>query len=296
MSIHRACSLLVAVLATAGLVAPPPASAFPRSPKPYTLPPASRYNTTPACPVSPQAPVCTWSSEPPYDSGNPEGAPPYYTPSNYFTNCAYWAAEKRPDIEALAIQKYGYPAGEGAAAWRPDAVTAGYPVDHKPKVGDVAVWVPPFGHHVAYVEQVLADGSIVVSEMDLLTSSGPTGATELLSPKLVADLWFIHLKPPPAPRHGGKPRRQMKPHVHYRVTGGRVTITIGITPGSGFASAVAMPAGSSRSRRLSVRRTSPSRLVITAQLTPGLWEVVIVYRPRHGYGHPRETVIGLTVG
>jgi surface antigen len=295
--IRRDLSLLAAVLTAAALLAAPPASAFPRNATPYALPAPNRYNTTPRCPVSPQAPVCTWSTEPPYDRGNPEGSAPYYTPTDYFTNCAYWAAEKRPDIWLSAIRKYGYPAGEGAAAWYGDAVKAHYPVDHTPKVGDIAVWVPPYGHHVAYVEQVLADGSIVVSEMDLVTQSGRTGATELLSPTLVSDLWFIHLKPRPAhgPGSGQAVRRQMNPHVRYHVAGGTVRITIGITPGSGSASATAMRAGSSASSRLAVRRVSPSQLVITARLSPGLWELVIVYRPRRGYSRPRQTVLGVAI-
>lgn len=285
--------MALALLAT--VVASSTAGAFPRSPTPYALPAPDRYNTTPKCPVSSQTPVCTWSAEPPYDRGNPEGRPPYYTPSDYFTNCAYWAAEKRPDIELSAIQKYGYRAGEGAASWYPDAVKAGYPVDHAPQVGDIAVWVPPYGHHVAYVEQVLDDGSIVVSEMDLLTANGPTGATELLAPDLVDHLWFVHLKPHPVGTRGPTVRRQMSPHVHYRFSHGLVTITIRIAAGSGSASVAASRAGSTGHRRLKVRRASSTRLILKARLPPGLWQVVITYHPRRGYARQQPTVLGLNI-
>jgi hypothetical protein len=63
------------------------------------------------------------------------------------------------------------PGTAGAATWAAAARAWGVPVDDRPKVGDVAWWpagVPgsPTGH-VAYVEQVMSDGSILVSEDNL---------------------------------------------------------------------------------------------------------------------------------
>ena len=116
--------------------------AYPALVSPYSLPRPDSFNRTPHCPVSAQRPYCLWTKEPPYDPGDPES----YGPNDYWQNCAYWTAEKRPDVEQLAVQRYGYPAAPGGAAdWKPDAVRAGYPVDHTPRVGDVAVWVPAPG-------------------------------------------------------------------------------------------------------------------------------------------------------
>ena len=169
--------------------------AYPSAVSPYSLPQKDRYNRTPDCPVSAQTPYCVWNQEPPYDPGNPES----YGPDDYWENCAYWTAEKRPDIEQLAVQRYGYPPSPGGAAdWKPDAVKAGYPVNHRPRVGDVAVWVPPLGRHVAYVEKVKPSGAIIVSEMDFGTTAGKgAGATEWIPPGTARQLWFIHLKRSP---------------------------------------------------------------------------------------------------
>jgi hypothetical protein len=103
------------------------------------LPTPSVYNTTPACPLSSSDDwVCYPDSSiwPPVDSNNPET----------YLNSAYWPAEKRPDIEIYAIQKYGY-YYENCLDNLPhycflvDAEAVGYPVTHTPAVGDL--WVAP---------------------------------------------------------------------------------------------------------------------------------------------------------
>lgn len=64
------------------------------------------------------------------------------------------------------------PGTAGAATWGGAAREAGVPVDDRPKVGDVAWWganqrTAGSGGHVAHVEQVRSDGSIVLSEDSL---------------------------------------------------------------------------------------------------------------------------------
>jgi surface antigen len=62
------------------------------------------------------------------------------------------------------------PGTAGSATWGTAARAAGVPVNDRPSVGAVAWWVSKLrpGHgHVAYVERVYADGSILVSEDSL---------------------------------------------------------------------------------------------------------------------------------
>lgn len=61
------------------------------------------------------------------------------------------------------------PGADGSGTWGSAARAAGIPVSGKPKVGSVAWWKPGYhgaspGGHVAYVEAVRPDGSIVISE------------------------------------------------------------------------------------------------------------------------------------
>lgn len=171
-----------AVAATAGEFSDPSANA---------LPPISAYNTTPtSCPVTRSVPYCSLSgtspSLPPADSGSPER----------WLNSAYWPAEKRPDIEMYAIQRFGYsyqncsdPSTWNHYCFLVDAEAAGYPVSHTPQVGDLflarcddTVLVNgsqpgcPLGniYYIGYVEQVLSDGSFIVTEggSDDATDSG----------------------------------------------------------------------------------------------------------------------------
>jgi surface antigen len=109
------------------------------------------------------------------------GKVPYY-------NCAYWAAEKRPDVWVNAVWKYGY-SKRHPGAWRieKDAAKAGYPINHHAKVGDLAAWLQSAsmgvtttgttytaspGGHVAYVEKVHPHGSITISTMGVNASTG----------------------------------------------------------------------------------------------------------------------------
>jgi surface antigen len=120
------------------------------------------------------------------DPCNPEGlglsTPPYY-------DCAYWAAEKRPDVWTNAVDKYGYAVAPGGA-WNVeiDAKRAHYSITHTPKVGDIAAWKPnaTMGHtgdgttysaspggHVAYVQKVHGR-HITISTMGVSNDGGKT--------------------------------------------------------------------------------------------------------------------------
>lgn len=123
----------------------------------------------------------------PRDRCNPEGF-------DHYMNCAYWAAEKRPDIWKNAVSKPGggYTHGLGGA-WNVelDAKKYGYRINHTPRVGDIAAWPPNAamgtqtshgttltryasdGGHVAYVEKVVND-HITVSSMGLHSAGGYT--------------------------------------------------------------------------------------------------------------------------
>jgi surface antigen len=124
--------------------------------------------------------------------------------NGFYENCAYWAAEKRPDIWVNAVWKYGYPQPPGGA-WNIelDAQQAGYPIDHTPQAGDVVAWPPnatmgtlvgsgptfaSAGGHVAYVESVNGEGTITISEMGLNDEGGYTTILGY-DPQ---ESWFIH--------------------------------------------------------------------------------------------------------
>jgi surface antigen len=131
--------------------------------------------------------ACTTSASPHVTRYNrtPGGAGPWHVPfdrCNYegramgdhsvpYSDCAYWAAEKRPDVFYGPVNKYGYkqyPYG----AWNVavDAYKGGYRVNHRPQVGDIAAWKSNAtmgrasngmswyraarGGHVSYVEAV----------------------------------------------------------------------------------------------------------------------------------------------
>lgn len=153
---------------------------------------ASKYNRTPKGPGPWQVPL---------DPCNTEGAGAATTP---YDNCAYWAAEKRPDIWVNAVWKYGYSAAHpGAWRIRVDAKRAGYVVNHHPSAGAIAAWgrsaamgtgggdviyTASAGGHVAYVEKVDSKSKIVMSSMGTGVDGGQT--TTLMFDK--RHTFFIH--------------------------------------------------------------------------------------------------------
>lgn len=83
-------------------------------------------------------------------------------------NCTNYAAYRLTHGGRLVARP---PGTASAYTWGDAARKAGVPVDDRPAVGAIAWWTAaaignPSGH-VAYVEQVLADGSIVLSEDNL---------------------------------------------------------------------------------------------------------------------------------
>ena len=60
-----------------------------------------------------------------------------------------------------------------AAQWSSTARSIGLPVSHTPKAGTIAVFQPgvagasPVYGHVAFVEKVYSDGTVLVSEMNV---------------------------------------------------------------------------------------------------------------------------------
>jgi surface antigen len=123
----------------------------------------------------------------PIDPCNSEAMPGAKHPP--YSNCAYWAAEKRPDLWRHAVLRYGYTHVGGGWDIEIDARRAGYHIGHRPKAGDIAAWRPNArmggeghgivayaspGGHVAYVEKVLSHHRIKISEMGITSSGGYT--------------------------------------------------------------------------------------------------------------------------
>jgi surface antigen len=126
--------------------------------------------------------------------------------SNIYANCAYWGAEKRPDIWAKAVWIYGYNQAPGGA-WNIelDAAEAGFPIDHTPQAGDLVAWPDKAtmgtdangdfwtaspGGHVAYVEVVNSSSTITISQMGVDTS--PVGGFTMVLTYNPSTSYFIH--------------------------------------------------------------------------------------------------------
>lgn len=181
-----ALAALPVVIATA--ISLPPAAAVgghsavatsgkcPAGPIASTVP--SIYNHTPHAPNPWSVPIDPCNSEATAGAKHP----PYY-------NCAYWAAEKRPDLWRNAVLPYGYTHTGGAWDVELDARRAGYHISHTPRAGDVAAWRPNArmgteaggrtdyaspGGHVVYVEKVLSRRHIRISEMGVTAAGGYT--------------------------------------------------------------------------------------------------------------------------
>jgi surface antigen len=140
----------------------------------------SVFNTAPAH-------IGTWHV--PIDPCNTEGTGSGRTP---YYNCAYWGAEKRPDIWVHAVWTYGYTvAPYGAWNVEIDARRAGFVINHRPRVGDLAAWPPNArmgtwtrgsryrtfqaspGGHVGYVQKVRGT-TITISTMGVASTHGVT--------------------------------------------------------------------------------------------------------------------------
>jgi len=84
-----------------------------------------------------------------------------------------------------------YWGGSGNAnQWPGNAQSAGISVNHTPKVGDVAISMSGFYGHAMYVEAVLANGTIHVSQYNYDIGSGPGRYSEMTIS--TGSLYFIH--------------------------------------------------------------------------------------------------------
>lgn len=99
--------------------------------------------------------------------------------------CTWWAATRRADI-GKPIPGWG-----NAATWAGSAASAGYTVDGSPSAGSVIVFQPGvlgasagYGH-VAMVEEVRGDGSILISESNAL-GLGVVSTREISASQLAA--------------------------------------------------------------------------------------------------------------
>ena len=108
--------------------------------------------------------------------------------------CTWWAATRRADI-GKPIPGWG-----NAATWAGSAASAGYTVDGSPSAGSVIVFQPGvlgasagYGH-VAMVEEVRGDGSILISESNVL-GLGVVSTREISASQLAAagsGIRYIH--------------------------------------------------------------------------------------------------------
>ena len=99
--------------------------------------------------------------------------------------CTWWAATRRADI------RKPIPGWGNAATWAGSAASAGYTVDGSPSAGSVIVFQPgvlgasaDYGH-VAMVEEVRGDGSILISESNAL-GLGVVSTREISASQLAA--------------------------------------------------------------------------------------------------------------
>lgn len=230
-----------------------------QSPSWTSLPTASAYNTTPSCPVSIGNPICDVpeSEWPAPDPGNPEwdqlknpdGS--WDTDLTGYINSAYWPAEKRPDIEMYAVQKYGYNY-QNCSSFLPhycfllDAETVGYPVTHTPVVGDL--WFSPgecllwaystveqeapsckpasdTDWYMGYVDQVFPDGSFIQSWGGSDTPADSGLELTLFSGAMNQDTDFVPVLPVGSPPPGGWQPNDVQVLVTPTSTDATVTVS-----------------------------------------------------------------------
>ncbi len=288
--LRLAVALPVCLIATAPAVASASTRMAPATPTPY--------NATPDCPVSAAAPVCgPWNV--PVDQASPFG------PQDY-GQCTYWAAAKYPSLVTNESPSDPLGGDWDASTWVEHAEREGVAVTTTPAAGDLAVWAgdpddPP--GHVAYVELVNADGSIVVSQMNG-DSSDPEfpslqGSTEYLTSeelqysRQTLDLRYIEGDPDtgtpaayvelPAGRGSRSERRAqtesepLAPHYTLHGSALAISVTVAVQPGR-------MQATATRAKQ-TVRLTSArygDHFSLGARLSRGRWTVRLVYSPSDG--------------
>jgi surface antigen len=102
-------------------------------------------------------------------------------------------------FQSMAGGKWG-----NATNWEDNATSLGYVTDHQPQVGAIAQWTTACnangkcpGGHVAYVEAVDSNGSIVISEYNYAGDDGRIehqyGVRTISAASGVFPQWFIHI-------------------------------------------------------------------------------------------------------
>lgn len=100
--------------------------------------------------------------------------------------CTWWAATRRAQIGRPIPSNLG-----NASTWKVLAQRAGLAVGSKPATGAV-IWTPPRDYygHVGFVEEVLPDGSVKVSEMN--TAGWGRVSYKTLTPAQAAGYSYIY--------------------------------------------------------------------------------------------------------
>ncbi len=100
-----------------------------------------------------------------YSSGFSFGSGPLYSGNGYdYGYCTYYVANKRIAAGNPVPSNLG-----NASTWKSNAARAGFAVGSTPVPGAVAWQVPrDYYGHVGYVEAVYADGSMLISEMNVV--------------------------------------------------------------------------------------------------------------------------------
>lgn len=113
---------------------------------------------------------------------------PTYSHQNLYTagQCTWYVFNRRAQA-GLPISTYW----SDAKYWAGNAAQDGYLVNHVATVGSIMQTTAGFYGHVAYVERVNADGSIVVSEMNYLNGPYNTN-TRIIPASVVSSYNYIH--------------------------------------------------------------------------------------------------------
>ncbi|PNZ27262.1 Secretory antigen precursor SsaA [Staphylococcus petrasii] len=113
---------------------------------------------------------------------------PTYSHQNLYTSgqCTWYVFNRRAQA-GLPISTYW----SDAKFWAGNAAQDGYLVNHVATVGSIMQSTDGFYGHVAYVERVNADGSILVSEMNYLNGPYNTN-TRIIPASSVSSYNYIH--------------------------------------------------------------------------------------------------------
>ncbi|MHB8050395.1 MAG: cell wall-binding repeat-containing protein [Coriobacteriia bacterium] len=135
----------------------------------------------------------------PYPAANPGAVDPWGFYYRYCTSFVAW----RMNRDGGKMTFYNYMAGGhwgDAGGWGANAQKLGYPVDAKPAIGAIAWWAAGTisrSGHVAYVEAVNADGTIVVEDYNYASLRYDRRTIQATGLKAPSGYIHIHDMPPP---------------------------------------------------------------------------------------------------